>query len=258
MFQVVSLSATLLFCLLVTTEAVRAAEADGAELFSRSRPAPQSFHVRATSALFPDLTADFWQQGDTWRQQWIEERPEYGPRLIFLAAGKGKKRLLGRPEEDPAPLSLATLWLHAGNDLLVSLGVDVKQRSNRFYNRRPVVVLGATNSRQASPQAWFDRETGALLRLLLPGCDIQWEDYVLMGGFVLPTKVRIISGGVEEYLFSLAWRSVNVPLQKGLFTLEEQETSVLSVPLFPSRPIALKPLFDSLPQAASASNAAVR
>ncbi|HEY9517305.1 MAG TPA: hypothetical protein VIQ74_16700 [Gemmatimonadaceae bacterium] len=112
---------------------------------------------------------------------------------------------------------------------LSPLGIDMSLLRSDEWRERPVYVVGARDARDVvSPQFWVDAERLALVRMVLAASgagggrayDIHLDDYVLVGGGWLATKVVMYSGGAarqtEEYS---DWRA-GVALPEEFFAAE--------------------------------------
>ena len=68
----------------------------------------------------------------------------------------------------PAFALMTRLLTAPSLEVLRSAGVDVEVTSLYHLNRRVVVIVGAQPMKPGTPQVWFDRDTGRLMRIVLP------------------------------------------------------------------------------------------
>jgi hypothetical protein len=84
---------------------------------------------------------------------------------------------------------------------LRELGVDVSRTYNTEWNRKPVVVVGATAGDTVSAQAWFDRDQLYPVRVIQPASaaypriDFQIDGHRFMSGGWIETEIRIVIDG---------------------------------------------------------------
>ncbi|HEY2850614.1 MAG TPA: hypothetical protein VGI97_12100 [Gemmatimonadaceae bacterium] len=93
---------------------------------------------------------------------------------------------------------------------LASTHVDLSKVSTQTWNGRSVWVVGAlAASDTLSPQFWVDPDKKILVRMILsfgagrPPADVRLDDYVIVTGGMLATRVTMLSNGLplqtEEY-----------------------------------------------------------
>jgi len=80
-----------------------------------------------------------------------------------------------------------------GQSALGQVGVDTQVTSLYHLNRRVVVIVGALPMQPDAPQVWFDRDTGAPVRVIyvLPG---QGREVLTMGSHDLPGTLGFFPG----------------------------------------------------------------
>ncbi len=113
----------------------------------------------------------------TWHRALPRAQVEYALRII--ERGKTREtqatltdaRAFASPESsfaDSRAVSLYTALLRGeGKDAMTSRGIDVAITAFYHLDRRVVVILGAAPMQTGRSQVWFDRDTGAPVRILL-------------------------------------------------------------------------------------------
>ncbi len=157
-----------------------------------------------------DLELTLWQQGEHWRQEWVQAGQD--PELIQVAVGRGNRLRAAYPSRDAISLPLLMLWHRPeGSSGWQELGLDPGHRGYAFQEDLPCRVLG----RQT--QLWLDIEKELPRRLILPsGLQLDWLQYQEVGNYPLPHQVHIKSPSFHLQ-GQIIWKAVNTELAQDLF-----------------------------------------
>ena len=142
------------------------------------------------SARVPDA-ADVLARTAAWARELPAVAVEYGLHLtedgrerqgtLTLTARRAVECTETALLQSPALTLWGALLRGEGAAALSAAGVDASTVALYHLHRRVVVILGARPMDGARPQVWFDRDTGAPVRLLLGSEDVMLFDHDFPG-----------------------------------------------------------------------------
>ncbi|MFW6216792.1 MAG: hypothetical protein ACOC3Y_03105 [Desulfohalobiaceae bacterium] len=161
-----------------------------------------------------ELELVIWQQGESWRQEWILGKDD--SKLLLAAVGKGFNFLAAYPDREGAGFPLLQLWYNSKGDFgWLSPGLELDKRGYAFQRDLPCQVLGGSGPGAA--QVWVDVQQNLPRRLVLPsGQQLDWRQYQEVGNIPLPHLVRIQSKNLRLE-GDIVWKAVNTPFPQRLF-----------------------------------------